>query len=285
MELEQYAHIKRSVQSLLNINLGAYKDEQMRRRLDSWLVRSGSPSWEAYLRLLRGDTLELSRFRDYLTINVSAFFRDPERWQVLRQAILPELLKDSLYLRPLGAGLRIWSAGCSMGAEPYSLAILLDDLAPARRHTLLATDLDRSILKKAQAGGPYTSEEIQNIPASHRPACFAPGGPPYYIQPRLARRVTFREHNLLSEPFETDFDLIVCRNVVIYFTGETKEHLFRKFWTALRPGGVLFLGGTEILPRPNDFGFHSVAIHVPGQDGTRASQSKVQPSFYYKESL
>src|SRR3972149_7401227 len=113
MEPQTYGQVKRSVKSLLDINLDHYKDVQMQRRLDSWLVRSGTPSWHDYFKRLRGDPQELARLRDYLTIHVLTFFRDPERWQDLSQRVLPSLLKA-------GVRLRVWSAGCSIGLEPYS---------------------------------------------------------------------------------------------------------------------------------------------------------------------
>ena len=253
MEAEVYGAVKRTIRSLLDINLDYYKDEQMKRRLDSWLVRSGSPAWPDYLRRLKTDASELARLRDYLTINVSAFFRDLERWNALRQTILPALLRA----RPR---LRVWSAGCSIGLEPYSLAIMLDEVTPGRRHWLLATDLDRGALAKANARGPYTAEDIQNITAQQRLSYFDPGGPPFYVQAGLASRVTFREQNMLADPFEEDFDLIVCRNVVIYFTEAAKAELYRKFYHALRPGGVLFVGGTEIVPKAQELGFQSSGI-------------------------
>jgi chemotaxis protein methyltransferase CheR len=259
VDLEIYTQVKYSVRSLLNINLDHYKDEQMRRRLDSWLVRSGAPTWNEYLRRLRTDRKELDRFRDYLTINVSAFFRDPERWIVLRETVLPGLLKEIRSVRSSN-GLRVWSAGCSIGAEPYTLAILLDELSPGSQHVLLATDLDRGALVKARRRGPYSSEEIQNLCHAQRARYLEPGGPPFFVQEKLAGKIEFCEHNMLEESCPGDFDLIVCRNVVIYFTGETKDSLYRKFHQALRPGGVLFVGATEILPHPQEIGFRNYGI-------------------------
>jgi chemotaxis protein methyltransferase CheR len=259
MDLEVYAQVKHSVKALLNLNLEHYKDEQMRRRLDSWLVRSGASSWNEYFKRLRTDSNELARFRNYLTINVSAFFRDPERWQALRTLILPDLLK-SIPTSRSGFGLRIWSAGCSIGPEPYTLAILLDEFFPGRRHTILATDLDRGALAKARERGPYTEEEIQNFTPAQRVNYLERGGPPHFVKERLGKQVEFREHNMLEESFPGDFDLIVCRNVVIYFTSETKDVLYRKFQAALRPGGILFVGATEIIPRPIEIGFRSHGI-------------------------
>jgi chemotaxis protein methyltransferase CheR len=253
MESQVYQLVKRSVKNLLDIDLDPYKDEQMRRRLDSWLVRSGTASWTEYFRRARAEPNELARLRDYLTINVSAFFRDPERWLDLRQRVLPELLQTA-------PRLRIWSAGCSIGPEPYSLAVLLHELTPLRRHTIIATDLDRGALAKARARGPFTAQDVQNVSEEQRARHFEPGGPPCFVTHNTAQRIQFREHNLLVDDFEGSVDLIICRNVVIYFTNAAKDALYQKFRSALRPGGVLFLGSTEIISRAPEIGFRSDGI-------------------------
>jgi chemotaxis protein methyltransferase CheR len=259
MNPETYALVKRSVRTLLDIDLTPYKDEQMKRRLDSWLVRAGAPSWNVYASRLRDDQTELSRFRDYLTINVSAFFRDPERWRYLRDVILAELRAERA-AGGMAAPLRVWSAGCSIGPEPYSLAMLFDEMIPSPRHAILATDLDRGALAKARARGPYTADDVHNLTPAQRQRYLEPGGPPYTLRPSLSRHIEFREHNMLEDPFERGFDLIVCRNVVIYFTQDAKTVLYQRFQQALRPGGILFVGGTEVIPRPNEVGLESHGI-------------------------
>jgi chemotaxis protein methyltransferase CheR len=260
LDNELYSQVKEIVKSLLGIDLNHYKDEQMKRRLDSWLVRSGSANWREYKERLQQDAKELARFRDYLTINVTEFFRDKERWQALRTNILPTLLAEVQHSGHNSNGLRIWSAGCSMGAEPYTLALILNEMAPFLNHKILATDLDRSILTKARNGGPYTSEEIQGIEPEKRSSISQTSEPPYYIKENHKRWIEFREHNLLADSYEIGFDLIVCRNVVIYFTAATKLDLYQKFSNALRRNGILFLGATEIIPRPQDVGFRSHGI-------------------------
>ena len=255
MESEVYAQIKRSVKSLLDISLDHYKDQQMKRRLDAWLTRSGSPSWAAYFHRLRSEPEELARFRNYLTINVSAFFRDPERWRDVRERVIPALLQA----RPR---LRVWSAGCSLGQEPYTLAILLDEVTPLRGHTLFATDLDRGALAHARARGPYNAQDLQHLTPRQLEQYFEPGQPPLRVTSALARRVIFREHNLFTDEFEGDLDLIVCRNVVIYFTDKGKIKLYQKFFDALRPGGVLFVGGTEFISQAAQIGFQNFGLSV-----------------------
>jgi chemotaxis protein methyltransferase CheR len=233
MTPETYLFVKRTVRTVLAIDLNAYKDEQMKRRLDAWLTRSGAASWSEYFRRIRVEPSELEKFRNYLTINVSAFFRDKARWDDLSQHILPELLKQ----RP--TGLRIWSAGCSIGLEAYSLAMLLHELNPMKRHYLLASDLDRGALAKAAAHGPYTDSDVENVSAEQKARYFEAKDGQWYVRPELARTVRFKEQNLLADPFEQNFDLIVSRNVVIYFTEPAKVALYQKFHEALRPGGFL----------------------------------------------
>lgn len=256
MELVDYERIKAIVKSNIGIDLDHYKDEQMRRRLDSWLVRSGLPTWDAYFAKIKVDKDELLKFRNYLTINVTEFYRDSERWKHLQTNVLPMLIKDSVG-KP---GLRIWSAGCSIGAEPFTLAMIMEDLTPNRKHYILGTDLDKGAIARATSGGAFILEEIRGLSPAQRTLYLRPGGPPYNVTESLIKKITFREQNMISDTFETDFDLIVCRNVVIYFTSSTKDLLYRKFANSLRKGGVLFIGGTEIIPHPQDFGLRSIGI-------------------------
>jgi chemotaxis protein methyltransferase CheR len=255
MDAEAYSLVQRSVKQLLRIDLTYYKDEQMKRRLDSWLVRMNVPSWPEYLRAIQNNPVELARFRDYLTINVTEFFRDPDRWKALREQVLPGLLSEAR-----GRGLRVWSAGCSIGVEPYTLAMLLDEVAPGWNHTILATDLDRGVLQKARARGPYREDEMRNLTLEQRQKYMSEVGGVYWVRENLGQRVRFAEGDLLQDRFENNFDLIVCRNVVIYFTNDAKTTLYRKFQQALRPGGFLFLGGTEIISQPGELGLESHLI-------------------------
>ncbi|MBI9044892.1 MAG: protein-glutamate O-methyltransferase CheR [Anaerolineaceae bacterium] len=262
MDLGLYQKVKKQIQTILNINLDHYKDEQMRRRLDSWLSRVGADDWDAYFSQIQKDKVEWSRFRDFITINVTEFFRDFERWKQVREHILPDLLKEnqSQSLGRFNEGLRVWSAGCSKGAEIYSISMILDDLNSHKKHYLLATDLDQGALEVARNGGPYVHEEIRNVSPVQRGMYFLPGGPPHKLNGTLGKKITFKEHDLLKSSYEKNFDLVICRNVVIYFTADTKAVLYKKFYDSLRPGGVLFVGGTEIIPRPQDIGFKSIGF-------------------------
>jgi chemotaxis protein methyltransferase CheR len=258
MDANIYTQVKASIKQRLKIDLANYKDEQMKRRLDSWLVRTRAETWNDYFHVLSSDSAELERFRNYLTINVTEFFRDSNRWDVLRQEILPYLLKKSIEDRQLD-GLKLWSAGCSNGAEAYTLAILMAEAAPLQKYSLLASDLDRGALLKARARGPYIAEDIRNLHATQRQK-YLSSTAPYYVHESLQKNIRFEEQDLLADRFEEEFNLIVCRNVVIYFTAEAKEKLYAKFSAALHPGGILFLGGTEILSGPARYGLQNYGI-------------------------
>ena len=258
MDADIYTQVKTSIKHTLKIDLKNYKDEQMKRRLDSWLIRSHFNTWKEYFSMLSTDETELERFRNYLTINVTEFFRDPNRWDTLHQEIVPYLIKNSMTYRQI-EGLKLWSAGCSIGTEAYSLAILMGETAPSQKYSILATDLDRGALSKARAGGPYTQEDLHNLSLMQRQKHITPA-PPYYVSEKIKKNIRFEEQDLFANRFESGFDLIVCRNVVIYFTAEAKNTLYAKFCEALRPGGILFLGGTEIISGPIKFGLKNFGI-------------------------
>ncbi|MCP4537026.1 MAG: protein-glutamate O-methyltransferase CheR [Chloroflexi bacterium] len=259
MDPREYTFIKRKVLTLTGVDLNCYKTPQVQRRLKTYLVRSGHPNWHIFFRAAQNDPETISKLKDYLTINVSSFFRDTEKFDYLQNAVLPDLLRGH-------PKLNVWSAGCSHGHETYTLAIILAETTGFyRQHYIVGTDIDRSALDRAQAGGPYTDEEVSKIP----PALFdrylgrkssGDQDDGHYIIKSLQRRISFRYQNLLADPFEHGFDLIVCRNVVIYFTVEVKNRLYKRFYEALRPGGVLFVGGTEVISKATELGFETAGI-------------------------
>lgn len=231
-----YAYFTRKIREVLGIDLEAYRPEQMRRRLTNFLEQQPGETFFSLGRRLASDPAFAQRMADYLTINVSEFFRNPERFRTLER-ILPTLAAT----RPL----RIWSAACSIGAEPYSLAILaLEQRLPVAR--LWATDIDRSALRRAEQGW-YRPSEVKEVPPRLRERYFTRAGEGWQIRPEVRALVRFAQHDLLSDPFPSDWDLIVCRNVVIYFTEAAQAALYRRLAAALRPGGVLFVGATEAI--------------------------------------
>jgi chemotaxis protein methyltransferase CheR len=151
--------------------------------------------------------------------------------------------------------LNIWSAGCSNGAEPYSVAILLRELSPGVNHRIFATDLDETVLEQAAAGGPYSASDVANVRPEYLLKYFTKTSKGYHVIDKLKNNIEFRRHNMLSEPFRQGFDMVICRNVVIYFSDDAKRGLFPGFHNSLRENGVLFIGATESLLGLTDTGF------------------------------
>lgn len=246
-----YEWFKKKVLALTGIDLSSYKQRQMQRRINSLMDSLRVQSYQEYYRLLEQDRQRYEEFVRHITINVSEFFRNPERFEDLEKKIIPELLRRNKELR-------VWSAGAASGHEPYSLAIILLDLDPGGHHYLLATDIDRDCLARAQAAI-YHLQELRNVSPERLKRYFVPvERGDYQVKAEVRKMVHFRYHNLLTDPFESDFDLILCRNVIIYFTEEAKDMLFRKFFSALRPGGVLLLGSTEPLLRYREYGYEAI---------------------------
>jgi chemotaxis protein methyltransferase CheR len=245
----EFETFRKRAYQLTGLDLTSYKAPQMHRRLSALMARQRIGSFADYARVLESDAQRRQEFKDYVTINVSEFFRDGDRFGELERRVLPMLLSG-------GAGLRVWSAGCSMGAEPYSLSILLNEMAPGRAHSILATDIDQTILDRARAGAGYLAADLRNAGPERLRRWFvaSPDGK-YAVGPAPRTSIRFQKHDLLRDPYPRGpFDLIACRNVVIYFTEEAKERIYAGFVEVLASGGVLFVGGTEAIMRPQALG-------------------------------
>jgi len=249
MEQLEFAEFKQKAGHLVGIDLDSYKSQQMDRRLHSLMSLWEVTSYDEYYRILLTNPLKLKEFVDKLTINVSEFFRNSDRFDVLRDRIIPELLTKD-------APLRIWSAGCSNGAEPYSVAIILRELTGTRPHYVLGTDVDAQILNKAVLGV-YHPNEVRAVDPDILEKYFTYDGKAYTLSREIVADVHFKVHNLLKDDFEKNFDLIICRNVVIYFTEQAKNTLYHRFWDSLKNDGYLFVGGTEPLLNSKKFGFET----------------------------
>ena len=149
MNDQEYDYITRVIRKLTGIDLDNYKSQQMRRRLTG-LIASQAGGVPEYCELVKKNKDALKKLRNFLTINVSEFFRDIEQFNILKTKVLPELLSRN-------PSLKVWSSGCSHGGEPYSIAILLEEIAPGRHHRVLGTDIDDETLARARAGGPYSA--------------------------------------------------------------------------------------------------------------------------------
>ncbi|MCY0875635.1 MAG: protein-glutamate O-methyltransferase CheR [Firmicutes bacterium] len=243
---DEFALFAARLAEIKSVDLHQYKRTQMERRLTSLRDKRGFSSWLRYLEAAVATPELMDELLDRMTINVSAFFRNPLRWDTLRYLVLPQLQAQ--------APLRVWSAACSTGQEPYSLAILLAESGALRQSTLLATDVDERALQIAQKGA-YLHTEVAMLPAQMQKTYFVPDGDHSQVVLALREHVQFLRHDLCQEPFFTTFDLILCRNMMIYLTDFAKERLYRKFCQSLRVGGILFVGSTEQIIRPEKYGF------------------------------
>ena len=235
------------------IDLAAYKSNQLHRRILSLMSRVGVNSVEEYISLLKSDPAQKQKFLDFITINVTEFFRNPEIFEELAKKVKSELSYNS--------GLKIWSAACSVGAEPYSLAMIMDDLYPRASHKIVATDIDSTILQKAK-NGEYVYSEVKNVPKQFLDKYFLVKGDKYCINSGIKKMVDFKKHDLILDNYESNFDLIVCRNVVIYFNADIKDKIYKKFSESLKKGGLLFVGATESIYNYKEYGFEKASTFI-----------------------
>lgn len=245
---DHYEWFKTEVYKLTNIDLNYYKERQMRRRIDTLAKKNKADSYEEYVQFLKNDKELFEQFVNFLTINVSEFYRNPDQWKLMDENVIPKLIKDQ------GRTLKIWSAACSTGDEPYSLAMAFSKHLPLSNIRILATDIDKKVLQQAQVGL-YNERSIAAVPEEFKRKYFQKVGNSYQISDEIKRCVTFKEHNLLRDDYPSDYDLILCRNVVIYFTDEAKDEIYRKFYRSLKKNGVLFIGSTEQITNYKDIGY------------------------------
>lgn len=249
---DSYEVFKTDIFKLTKIDLNSYKERQMKRRIDTLIGKCNITKYKDYVALIKSDSEKYEEFVNYLTINVSEFYRNPDQWKILEQSILPELFKMS------GKSLKIWSAACSTGDEPYSLVMLLSKFVPLSQIEIIATDLDKQVMEKAKAGL-YSEKSLKTLPDEFIKKYFEKiNDNTFAISEDIKKRVKFRQHNLLKDPYPDKCDLIVCRNVMIYFTEDAKAEIYAKFNKALKDDGILFVGSTEQIVQPKELGFNSV---------------------------
>ncbi|MCR5254567.1 MAG: protein-glutamate O-methyltransferase CheR [Acetatifactor sp.] len=243
-----YEYFKKEILALTSIDLNAYKEKQMKRRIDTLISKNKIDGYNNYVSALKTDRALFDEFINYITINVSEFYRNPEQWQFMDSTIIPEVISK------FGKNVKIWSAACSTGDEPYSLVMAFSKHLPLANIKIVATDIDKTVIGKAKVGL-YNDKSIENVPAELKKNYFTQVGPSFKISDEIKSRVEFKEHNLLKDKYMTDCPIIVCRNVLIYFTEEAKDEIFRKFYDALPSGGILFIGSTEQIMNYKEIGF------------------------------
>lgn len=242
-----YEQFVEGIKRKTGIDLALYKEAQMKRRLTSLYEKKGYANFVDFLRAVETDRDMMNEFLDRMTINVSEFYRNGKRWEVLQKKIFPRLLQNNRRLK-------IWSAACSTGEEPYSLVMVLAQYLPLSQIQVMATDLDDNAIAKAKRGV-YPERSLTEVPADSKAKYFEKEGEFYRVKDEIKRCVTFKKHNLLKDTYDSNHDLIVCRNVMIYFTEEAKDQIYQNFSKALKPGGVLFVGSTEQIFSPARYQF------------------------------
>ncbi len=258
-----FARITALAEAEAGLHIPQTKYSMVEARINRRLRATGLRSFEDYLDLVESadGAEERGNMLSALTTNVSHFFREQHHFDTLRTEAMPAL---SARLRT-GGRVRIWSAGCSTGQEPYSIAITLLGIDPSietKDIKILATDLDRTVLAAAKAGI-YDERQMESVPEGVRARHFRKGeaAGTWEVAPTLRAMLTFRPLNLIEPwPMRTPFDVIFCRNVLIYFAEATQRTLWPKFETALHPGGWLFLGHSERVHDTERANFASAGI-------------------------
>lgn len=246
-----YENFKQDIYKLTNINLTLYKEKQMKRRIESLMTRKGFHDFQSYYRAMKADEKLLRGFVSYLTINVSEFYRNPNQWELFEKKVVPYLI------RQYGKKLNIWSAACSTGDEPYTIAMILAKHVPLNQIHVVATDIDEDVIAYAKEGY-YATRSLERLPKELLKKHFAQKEKGYQIHDDVKRCVEFRKHNLLENKYPSGMHLIVCRNVVIYFTDEAKTQVYKGFYRSLEKNGLLFIGNTEQIINAGEIGLTSV---------------------------
>lgn len=247
--IDDFADFCAGVRRLTGIDLEQYKRGQMERRVRSFAERRGAGSLGDYLGLLGDDESELDGFLDRVTINVSQLWRNPEQWELLARNVVPALAA--------GGRIRAWSAGCSYGAEAYTLAATCLGVAPNVRLEVYGSDIDGRMVERARAGR-FSAEDARTAPRDLLERWFERDGDDWVAKPALAGRCRFERGDLLRTvvPHES-WDLILCRNVVIYFTEAVRDELHGRLAAGLRRGGYLVVGATERVGSPASLGLET----------------------------
>ncbi|AIF43568.1 protein-glutamate O-methyltransferase CheR [Virgibacillus sp. SK37] len=240
-----YDYFISEIKKRIGIDLSLYKEAQMKRRIISLRNKRGFTNFNTYLEALTTQKELMSEFIDRLTINVSEFYRNPKRWQVLKDKIIPGLLQQK-------NSIKIWSAACSTGEEPYSISIMLREHFPEAKTEIIATDIDENVLLKAKEGI-YGKAALKELPQEFLGKYFIEREGLYTVSPMIKRNISFKKHNLLADSYPKDVDLLICRNVLIYFTDQAKEEIYANFGRSLSSNGVLFVGSTEQIFSPKDY--------------------------------
>jgi chemotaxis protein methyltransferase CheR len=242
LENVAYQKLIRLLHETVGLDCGGYREEYLRRRFAVRLRATGTNNYRRYVRYLKKNPAEYDLVLENLVINYTAFFRDRDVYDYLENILIPKLLRSD--------EVRIWSAGCATGEEPYSLAILIHKLLgkklPTCRVTIFASDLDEDALAKA-VKGEYARKQLKGVEESLIDKYFRNNGGSYRVRDFVRKFVRFEKQDLMKPSLRKGFDLILCRNVMIFFSRESQQQIHMNFYNALRDGGYLVIGKSEIL--------------------------------------
>ncbi len=249
-----FEEFKNQAKRILDIDLDGYKLDRVERRTKSLMRRHDVKDFDECLNLLKLDTEFKDAYLNHFTINTSEFFRNPENFDFLKNDIFPKMFAEKRKIK-------IWSAPCSNGSEPYTLAIILNELNidPAR-YEILASDLDRSILEKAKKGE-FRENSLKNVSDRYLKKYFTAidrKTSAYKLNSDIRRQVKFEQKDLINAPYRGSWDLILSRNFFIYLTRDMKDYLINKFTNVLNTGGYFFLGNTEYIFSPDKYGLEKI---------------------------
>jgi chemotaxis protein methyltransferase CheR len=245
---DDYTTLCEGVRKITGIDLLQYKRGQMERRIRTFAQKQGHQDLTEYLRVLQRDKAKVDEFIDRVTINVSQLWRNPEQWTLLGKTVIPELAEET-------GRIRMWSAGSSYGAEAFTLAAVALSAAPKARLSIKGTDIDPRMVEKARKGE-FSADDARSAPKAEMQKWFeqTPDGG-WRGKPELKRLVSFEVGDLLLSRIPREaYDLVLCRNTVIYFNEPVRDALHERLVQSLRPGGVLMIGSTERVSKPRELG-------------------------------
>ncbi|GAB6099601.1 protein-glutamate O-methyltransferase CheR [Halanaerocella petrolearia] len=230
----------------IEMDLTSYKQKRVERRTNNLMKKHNLTDYQDCFNKLKNEISFRRQFLEHMTINTTEFFRNPDNYKYLQEEILPQLLDKHNRIK-------IWSAASSIGCEAYTVAIILDQLGiDPNRYQIKATDIDLGALSKARQGE-YKANNLKKVDSAIINKYFTKEDNIYKINPKIKKQVKFKKLNLLEDKYDSNINLILCRNVFIYFTKEIKEKLTKNLSQALSNDGILFLGNTEYLLQPNKY--------------------------------
>lgn len=248
LDTKNYHYFVEEFKQITKIDLIQYKDDQMVRRLENFMRNKNYKDFKELAEAIRNNQQLVTELKGYITINVTEFMRNEKMWEDFYKVAIPETSKGKRKIK-------IWSAACSSGEEPYTIAILLKEYFPSLDVEIVATDLDAVILDKAKKGI-YRKADIRSFSEQVLSRYFEEiDKDTIKVKDSIKNKVRFEQHNLLLDPFPKFVDIIVCRNVLIYFKEEAKNNIYKNFFNSLNEQGVLFIGATEQIFRPEQLGF------------------------------